>query len=40
VSLLEVLGDDRARLDRARREIRPATLALSHEIERFWGRET
>jgi hypothetical protein len=40
VSLLEVLGDDRARLDRARREMGPATLALSHEIERFWGRET
>jgi hypothetical protein len=40
VSLLEVLGDDRARLDKARREMGPATLALSHEIERFWGRET
>ncbi len=40
VSLLEVLGDDRARLDKARREMGPATLALSHEVERFWGRET
>ena len=40
VSLLEVLGDDRARLETARRDMGPATLALSHEIERFWGRET
>lgn len=43
VSLLEVLGDDRERLERARRVMRrwsPSTLALSHEIERSWGRET
>jgi hypothetical protein len=40
VSLLEVLGDDRARLEKARLAMGPATLALSHEIERFWGRES
>jgi hypothetical protein len=40
VSLLEVIGDQRERLEKARRAMGPATLALSHEIERFWGRET
>jgi hypothetical protein len=40
VSLLEVLGDDRERLEKARLAMEPATLALSHEIERFWGRES
>lgn len=40
VSLLENLGDDRQRLEKARLTMGPATLALSHEIERFWGRET
>ena len=40
VSLLEVLGDDRVRLEKARYEMGPATLELSQEIERFWGRET
>jgi hypothetical protein len=39
VELLETLGDDRERLEKARRTMGPATLALSHEIERFWGRE-
>jgi hypothetical protein len=38
VSVLEELGDDRARLQKARLAMRPATLALSREIERFWGR--
>ncbi len=40
VSLLENLGDDRERLEKARLTMGPQTLALSHEIERFWGRET
>jgi hypothetical protein len=40
VSLLEGLGDDRDRLMRAREAMGPATLALSHEVERFWGRES
>jgi hypothetical protein len=39
VSLLERLGDDPARLDTARAAMGPQTLALSREIERFWGRE-
>lgn len=40
VSLLERLGDDRERLDRARTAMGPKTLALSREIEGFWGRES
>ena len=40
VDLLENLGDDRERLEKARLTMGPATLALSHEIERAWGRET
>jgi hypothetical protein len=40
VSLLENLGDDRERLEKARLAMGPKTLTLSHEIERFWARET
>ena len=40
VSLLEKLGDDRERLGKARLSMGPNTLVLSHEIERFWGRES
>jgi hypothetical protein len=40
VSLLEVLGDHRDRLEPARQSMSPAMLALSREVERFWGRET
>ena len=39
VSLLEVLGDDRRRLETARLVMGPAARKLSVEIERFWGRE-
>ena len=40
VSVLERLGDDRERLDKARVSMGPETLALSQQIERFWGRES
>jgi hypothetical protein len=40
VSVLERLGDDREQLEQARLAMGPETLSLSHEIERFWGRET
>lgn len=40
VSLLERLGDERERLDTARLAMGPETLALSQQIERFWGRES
>jgi hypothetical protein len=39
VGMLEVVGDDRHALDRAREVMGPLTLALSIEIETFWGRE-
>lgn len=37
--LREVVGDDRGILERARRAMGPESLALSREIEAFWGRE-
>lgn len=37
--VLEVVGDDRPALDRARESMGPRTLALSIEVETFWGRE-
>lgn len=37
--ILEVLGDDKQILEKARGLMRSNTLRLSHEIERAWGRE-
>jgi hypothetical protein len=39
VTVCAQLGDDSALLERARPMMGERTLALSHEIERFWGRE-
>lgn len=39
VTICESLGDSPQRLRRARKLMGPATLALSHEAERFLGRE-
>ena len=39
VGALEMIGDDRPALERARKTMRPETLALSIAIETFWGRE-
>ncbi|MFC2063104.1 hypothetical protein ACFLS8_04090 [Chloroflexota bacterium] len=38
-TILENLGDDRAVLIRARPLMGNKTLKLSHQVERFWGRE-
>lgn len=38
-TVLERLGDDREILEKARCLMGPATLALPHEVEHFWGRE-
>ena len=39
MEILEYLGDDKARLKRARKMMGRKTLKLSHEIEKFLGRE-
>jgi hypothetical protein len=36
---LEYLGDDKTILKKARKLMGRETLKLSHEIEKFWGRE-
>lgn len=39
VTVCERLGNKKEELARARRYMGPETLKLSHEIEKFWGRE-
>jgi hypothetical protein len=36
---LEIIGDDKVLLERARKMMGPKTLELSHHIEKSWGRE-
>ena len=38
-AILEVLGDDKKVLEKARALMGKETLKFSHQIERFWGRE-
>ena len=38
-NVLEIIGDDKLLLARARKMMGPKTLELSHEIEKSWGRE-
>ena len=38
-TILERLGDDKKILKRARSLMGEKSLALSHEVEKFWGRE-
>jgi len=38
-SILEVLGDDKQILERARAFMRSNTLRMSHEVEKSWRRE-
>jgi hypothetical protein len=37
--ILEVLGDDKQILERARAFMKSNTLRMSHEVEKSWGRE-